>query len=653
MKHHSAIKGIATPLSYLRDKNTLGIGNISSLKSLIDFCKSKKIKIIQLLPINDSGETNLWPYSSISSYAINPIYIDINQVQEKYQHQLNAAQSKKIARQIKTAAQEETANLINYAKVRKNIVNILKSYFTILEPTLSQEIAEFTAQYPWVLDYALFMVISTKYKNKPWLNWPESLKEHNQAALTEFYQENKQEIDFWIFTQILALHQLIGIKNYAHEKGIFIKGDIPILTSRSSADVWANQHYFLLDYGAGAPPDMFSTGGQEWGNPPLNVNNRNAIDYFISRFNFAENYLDYVRIDHVLGLFRLLIWPLNQGNLISNGFFYPQISKENNVTISRTNLEYLGINPEQFTKLEGVLTDAHDLGPDLCAKLVSCGFAKYLKGQEKIAWIQDQKLKENSVELENLSKYQHNLYLNEDYFRSQLQTADFTSFEISLVLKARRRLLNMLCPYFDAPDYFAFTFYGKETWQYLNLQDKSALNNLLDEQRKNQYAFWQDHGENFLTALQNKTKLKLFAEDLGLVDDYMPETLKALNIPGINIIRWSKSFKLEDQRELAVLTSSTHDTSSFTTWWQKEADLEVKTRFVKEFLERDFVDVDLNLADTKNIFERLNKAPSKYVIIPLWEILHLWHNEPDIRINTPGISDSINWCSRMTQSIPS
>ena len=133
----------------------------------------------------------------------------------------------------------------------------------------------------------------------------------------------------------------------------------------------------------------------------------------------------------------------------------------------------------------------------------------------------------------------------------------------------------------------------------------------------------------------------------------MPETLKALNIPGINIIRWSKSFKLEDQRELAVLTSSTHDTSSFTTWWQKEADLEVKTRFVKEFLERDFVDVDLNLADTKNIFERLNKAPSKYVIIPLWEILHLWHNEPDIRINTPGISDSINWCSRMTQSIPS
>jgi len=130
----------------------------------------------------------------------------------------------------------------------------------------------------------------------------------------------------------------------------------------------------------------------------------------------------------------------------------------------------------------------------------------------------------------------------------------------------------------------------------------------------------------------------------------MIEVLQELDIPGIDIIRWSKSFRLEDQRELAVLTTSSHDTSTFATWWHKEVDQELKLRFLKEFFSSDFKS-DLDNEGIKKVIASFSQAKSRFIIIPFWEILHLWYSEPDIRINTPGVSDTNNWCKRMDHAI--
>lgn len=643
-------KGIVAPISYLRSCHDFGIGNIYDLKLLIDFCSLRQLRIIQLLPINDTGTLNLWPYSSISSYAINPVYIDLNGVRAKYQNLIDSKILKNIDNLIKVAEAEEYPNLINYPLIRQNTLNLLMHFFQALETNLYEEISKFKEQFPWVLDYALFLCISQKFGGSPWWEWPDLLKRHDGPTITNFYENNKSEVDFYIFTQMLTVSQFEALKVYANKNSVKLKGDIPILTSENSADIWANQSYFLLDYGAGAPPDMFSTGGQEWGNPPLDVNNQAAVDYFISRFQFAEKYLDYVRIDHVLGLFRLLIWHKSKGNIITEGFFYPQISSGYDITIYRSDLESIGINPEKYTQFAGLITDIKDLGIDTCKRLIENGFAKYLYGQEKIAWIDDSKADTTTVTQNELALFTHNLNINEDIFKKRLRERFFAENEIELVISARRRLLNMLGKYFNSEDHFFFTFYGKETWQYLNFDNKAAIDNLLQRKRNDSFLFWRQRGKSFLADLQKMTKLKLFAEDLGLVDPYMIDVLQELDIPGIDIIRWSKSFRLEDQRELAVLTTSSHDTSTFATWWYQEVDQELKRRFLREFFSSDFK-VDLDNDGIKKVIASFSQAKSKFIIIPFWEILHLWYCEPDIRINKPGIADANNWCMRMDHAI--
>ena len=69
----------------------------------------------------------------------------------------------------------------------------------------------------------------------------------------------------------LHLHiQLLDAGNYAREKGIIFKGDIPIGISRNSVEAWIEPYYFNMNGQAGAPPDAFSVNGQNWGFPTYN-----------------------------------------------------------------------------------------------------------------------------------------------------------------------------------------------------------------------------------------------------------------------------------------------------------------------------------------------------------------------------------------------
>ena len=75
--------------------------------------------------------------------------------------------------------------------------------------------------------------------------------------------------------RLLLLHtvplhiQLLDAGNYAREKGIIFKGDIPIGISRNSVEAWIEPYYFNMNGQAGAPPDAFSVNGQNWAFPPI------------------------------------------------------------------------------------------------------------------------------------------------------------------------------------------------------------------------------------------------------------------------------------------------------------------------------------------------------------------------------------------------
>jgi 4-alpha-glucanotransferase len=174
--------------------------------------------------------------------------------------------------------------------------------------------------------------------------------------------EEKEGLRFYEWLQWQCCEQFRKAKAHALGKGVLILGDLPLLVSRDSADVWARQNYFKLDRVSGAPPDLYIAEGQRWGMPPYNWEEiaAHGHEYTIQKVRYAQNFYDLFRIDHVVGLFRL--WTIAVHEPLQNagkyGVFDPQNEalweehgkKIIDVMVSNTDMlpcaEDLGVVPE-------------------------------------------------------------------------------------------------------------------------------------------------------------------------------------------------------------------------------------------------------------------------------------------------------------------
>ena len=640
------------PVSFLRSSDSPGIGDFAAFRAYIELAARRGETIVQILPLVDSGPDHLWPYSSVSSFALNPVYICIQWLMDAFKSSLSKSAFSDIQPHLDVLIKSEKFELVDYSEVRVQKMAILRRVFQEVKPDVVADLVAFSGEFDWVPGYVMYCVIARLEGTFDWRAWPSDLAQAEKKTMQNIAEAYSEDLFFHIFCQWIAFNQVENVHAFAKELGVLIKGDIPILVDATSCDVWACPHYFLTEYGAGAPPDMFTTGGQEWGSPPLNVQNPQAIDYFISRFAFAQNYMDMVRVDHILGLFRLMIWNPRAGTIANEGFFYPQRLGATILSLTRQELRNIDIHPDRYIYQEGIVTDIPNLD-NTAEKLIGIGFAKKIKDQDKVAWISDERLKDVfEIEPVDLNKYDSNLDVNEDYIHAVCCEAGWAEDEIKPVLRERRRLQNMLGCYLGKKDLFFFTFYGKETWQYLNLDSyqKEALDTLLAIKLVQKREMWRDHGTDILTKLAKQTSLVLCGEDLGLVDPYIPDVLKELGILGLSVIRWEPQFQPEAQRMLAVLTTSTHDTSTLRQWWEDSStEPEIKAQFWEIFAGYTDKEVPPHLSDVdlQSILLKLYETSSLVAIIPFWEILEAFYKEPEKRINIPGMGGKVNWLSRM------
>ena len=99
-------------------------------------------------------------------------------------------------------------------------------------------------------------------------------------------------------------------------------GDVPFMISGDSPDVWTRQEEFRIDATVGAPPDAFSETGQDWGLPPWrwDVMAQNDYEWMRCRARRTASLFDGFRLDHLVGLYRTYIRPLDRP---SHPFFAP------------------------------------------------------------------------------------------------------------------------------------------------------------------------------------------------------------------------------------------------------------------------------------------------------------------------------------------
>jgi len=421
--------GVVVPLFSVYSQKSIGTGDLDDLRLLIDWAKETGNSIIQLLPLNEVGST-FCPYDSISSFALEPVYISLEKIPKKHKNTFEA----KIEKLKEEFLRSKT--YVDY-RIKKAKLQLLWDMFIAEGEDVSDELRKFIEDnIYWLQDFALFKVIKEYQSGKAWDEWEDKYKYRNQVALENFKKKHKREINFQMWVQWWLYKQFKEVKRYAKSKKIFIKGDLPILVSRDSADVWAHPEFFKLEYASGAPPDMYAAKGQRWGMPTYNWEKISAdgYRYLKEKLKYAEGFYDILRIDHVVGLFRIWSIPSHEPleNKGLNGFFDP--------------------------KEEGK---------------------------------------------------------------------------------------------------------------------------------------WGEHGRKILSVMLENTDMLLCAEDLGIIPKVCPDTLKELCIPGNDVQRWVKDWKVkhdfllpQDYRALSVAMLSTHDTTNWPAWWENEAGTVDKALFIRKCHDR-------------------------------------------------------------------
>lgn len=312
--HH----GIILPLFSLRSEKSSGIGEYLDLIKVIDWCADIGFDVIQLLPLN---ETNLdpSPYNALSSCALNPVHLSL--------HALDGINENKYLKQkLKSFSIFSTYQRYPYLQIRKLKMDFLYEYYHYIFNDLKSDksFQNFLTNNSWLEEYALFRTLLDKQGLKPWYLWPEEFQKINETNIAKYIKIHHEDMHLYYALQYFCYKQLSQIKKYAEQKNVFLLGDIPILVSKNSHDVWFNKSIFDNNYIAGAPPDAYSIYGQKWGFPIFNWNKLKETNYhwWTRRLKTYVNYYHIYRIDHLVGFFR--IWSMQEHEDAMEGRFFPR-----------------------------------------------------------------------------------------------------------------------------------------------------------------------------------------------------------------------------------------------------------------------------------------------------------------------------------------
>jgi 4-alpha-glucanotransferase len=316
--HH----GIAVPLFSLHTKESGGIGEFLDLIPLIKWCASLGFDVIQLLPLNDTGHTTS-PYSAITAFGLNPIHISLKGLP-------HSELCSDLTSDLLKLQKLNTTQRIDYKKVYKGKEAFLRAYYKKVSHlmTSTEEYTSFLEENKWLNEYALFKTLKVKNNYKSWEEWEENERHLEKEVRLSLEKTHEKEIEYHIFLQYIAFSQMKRVKKEADHYGVLLKGDIPILIGRDSADIWFHKNLFLMEYDAGSPPDTLFKEGQNWSFPVYNwqEHKKDHFKWWKERLKVAQNFYHIYRLDHIVGFYRIFAIP--KGETAKNGFFLPKDKNE-------------------------------------------------------------------------------------------------------------------------------------------------------------------------------------------------------------------------------------------------------------------------------------------------------------------------------------
>ncbi len=280
-----------------------GIGDFGpKAYELIDRLSSCSVHYWQMLPLGPTGYGNS-PYAPRSTFAGNELLIS---------PELLARDGLLLASELADHPSFPESK-VDFSEVTKWKIPLLKraARRALSDEAFRKALREFRAANSlWLPDYALFMVLYSKYNDARWQTvWDRREGFRDKETLSRLVEEERSEIEEWEALQCIFDVQCKGLGSYARSKEVWTIGDIPIFVGEDSADAWSHPELFKRDDAgffskvSGVPPDNFSATGQLWGTPVYDWSflESTGFDWWISRVRRSLELNDVLRIDHFRG----------------------------------------------------------------------------------------------------------------------------------------------------------------------------------------------------------------------------------------------------------------------------------------------------------------------------------------------------------------
>jgi 4-alpha-glucanotransferase len=311
------IWGWSAQLYALRSAASWGIGDFADLRELGRW--SARELDAGLLLINPLGAASPYeqqersPYFPSSRRFRNPLYLRIEEIPGAAELHLNL---ERLAAAGKAMNRRQRIDRDSVFKVKKDALDILWQRFSgdSRFDSFCREQGEPLQQ------FAAFCALAEHYQ-AGWRQWPGEYRTPNSPAVPRFAGERADRVRYFQWLQWLLDEQLAKA---AAE--ISLMQDLPIGVDPNGADAWAWQEVFADGFSVGSPPDEYNAQGQDWGLPPFIPSKLRAAGYdpFIQTLRGALRHAGGLRIDHVMGLFRLFWVPRGQGPDAGAYVRYPQ-----------------------------------------------------------------------------------------------------------------------------------------------------------------------------------------------------------------------------------------------------------------------------------------------------------------------------------------
>ncbi|MDE6736251.1 MAG: 4-alpha-glucanotransferase [Treponemataceae bacterium] len=652
----SRLSGVAVPLGALRTEQSPAVGEFCSLVPFAGWARQAGLGVIQLLPVLDTG-TQSSPYSSLSAFALHPLYISIPQVDtfsDLYGRNANfTALYDAFVRKHKDAVR------FDYAGLNADKHYLLEILYRFASLTLDDDAAfrTWVDGQSWLPAYCVYKSLKNAYMQSTWKGWGKKDRKITPEEITRRWNDDglHDELYFFAWEQYVAHRQFAAAADAVRAAGIILKGDLPILINDDSCDAWSRPDLFNQKLRAGSPPDGSNPSGQNWGFPTYDwkCHAADGFAWWKLRLKTAERFYGAYRLDHILGFFR--IWAVPEGEDTAElGHAEPC------ATLSRKEILMAGFDADRLRWLSEphIPTDA---------------VRPFVPTDEEAAAVMAQFCER--IGDEDLWRFKDSITSAQDIFRTVIRTTadDKAQGEIKRVLARWLKNRTLVAVRKDA---FVplWQYPGTQAWHSLNNDEKSRLNALFAALNAKNERRWQAQAEQIFGALIPSTTMIPCGEDLGVGLVCLAPVMEKYGILHLNVVRWTRDWgadgqpyiPFEDYCPLGVTTTSVHDSSTVRQWWDEERD-SVRA-FEKSFAPKPEPaadgsaeipaqsDKEFSPEAAAFVLKTAARTAGAWFINPLQDWLALdnayWQDDPaNERVNVPGTVSPFNWTYRMSATV--